>query len=325
MKIGNVEARAGEVTRGHLVLGEYPDGSEFGCPLIVAKGHKPGPTLWVQACIHGNEVGGPVSIHQFIRTLNLSELKGTIVFALQGNPLAYRDLSRSTPQDGQNMNRIFPGSAEGPLSHIMADRLVSAALANADALLDLHSGGNFMITCHYALYHDDGSTAGRDTARLVRGLGVPNLWNSLEDWLAGAAFAQFTKAGKPGLIVETGGGARVTDEDISRFVLSIEGMTRGLGMLPGEVPQLSSYRYGQNAVDMTAQRGGLYHSLVEVGEDVVKGQKVGEVVNIYGDVTQTIYCEMEQGWVGAIRRPWMPIYSGEEVIEIMETMPDPTH
>lgn len=325
MKVGSAEACVGEVTRGHLVLGEYPDGSQFACPLIIAKGHKPGPTLWVQACIHGNEVGGPVSIHRFVQALDLRELKGTIIFALQGNPLAYRELSRSTPQDGQNLNRIFPGSSGGGLSQIMANRLISAALDNADALLDLHSGGNFMITCHYALYHDDGSAAGRDTARLVRGLGVPNLWNSLEDWLAGAAFAQFTKAGKPGLIVETGGGARVTEEDISRFVLSIEGMTRGLGMLPGEVPMLGAYRYGQNAVDMTAQKGGLYRSLVEAGDDVVKGQKVGEVVTIYGDVTQTIHCELERGWVGAIRRPWMPIYSGEEVIEIIETMPDPTH
>lgn len=325
MKIGNVEPRAGEVTRGHLVLGEYPDGSAFACPLMVAKGSRPGPTLWVQACVHGNEVGGPVSIHRFLRTLDLSALKGSIVFALQGNPLAYRELSRSTPQDGQNMNRVFPGSDAGAPSQIMASRLISAALDSADALLDLHSGGNFMITCHYALFHDDGSAAGRETARLVRGLGVPNLWNSLEDWLAGAAFAQFTRAGKPGLIVETGGGSRVTEEDISRFVLAIEGMAQGMGMLPGEVPQLAAYRYGRNAVDMTAQRGGLYRSLVEAGDDVVRGQKVGEVIDIYGDVTQTIHCGLEHGWVGAIRRPWMPIYSGEEVIEIIETMPDPTH
>lgn len=325
MKVGSAEACVGEVTRGQLALGEYPDGSQFACPLIIAKGHKPGPALWVQACIHGNEVGGPVSIHRFIQTLDLRELSGTIIFALQGNPLAYRELSRSTPQDGQNLNRTFPGTSEGALSQIMANRLISAAIENADALLDLHSGGNFMITCHYALYHDDGSAAGRDTARLVRGLGVPNLWNSLEDWLAGAAFAQFTKAGKPGLIVETGGGARVTEEDISRFVLAIEGMTRGMGMLPGELPTTATYRYGQNAVDMTARNGGLYRTLVEAGDDVVKGQKVGEVVNIYGDVTQTIRCELERGWVGAIRRPWMPIYSGEEVIEIIQTIPDPTH
>lgn len=324
MQIGTAEARTGHITRGHLALGEYPDGAAISTPVIIAKGHKPGPVLWVQNCIHGNEVGGPISVHAFLRRLDLAELHGTMIFALQGNPLSYRGLSRATPQDGTNLNRIFPGDPNGSLSQIMADRLLTTALANADAMLDLHSGGDFMITCHYALYHDDGSAAGRETARLVRGLGVPNLWNSLEDWLSGAAFARFTKAGKPGLIVETGGGSRVTDEDVSRFVLAIQGMAQGLGMLPGDPIQLSSYRYGQDTLDLTARRGGLYRSLVEAGDDVVKDQIVGEVVDIFGDVTEQIRCPVERGWVGAIRRPWMPIYSGEEVIEIIETMPDPT-
>ncbi|MDN2567307.1 succinylglutamate desuccinylase/aspartoacylase family protein [Aquibium sp. A9E412] len=323
MKIGTVEARQGTLSRGQLPLGEYPDGGAIASPLIVASGRKPGPVLWVQTCIHGNEVGGPVAVHRFLESLDLEALSGTIVFALQGNPLAFRELSRATPQDGQNLNRLFPGSAQGSLSEIIADRLIGTALETADAMLDLHSGGHFMITCHYALYHDDGSAAGRETARLVRGLGVPNLWNSLEEWLSGAAFAQFTKAGKPGLIVETGGGARVTEEDIERFVLAIEGMTRGLGMLPGAPVALDAYRYGTNAVDLTARRGGLYRSLVEAGDEVVRDQLVGEVIDIFGDVTEEVRCPLEHGWVGAIRRPWMPIYSGEEVIEIIETMPEP--
>ena len=53
---------------------------------------------------------------------------------------------------------------------------------------------------------------------------------------------------------------------------------------------------------------------------MVGGQVMGEMVGMYGDVLQTIRCPTAQAWVGSIRRPWMPLYSGDQVVEVVERL-----
>jgi hypothetical protein len=56
---------------------------------------------------------------------------------------------------------------------------------------------------------------------------------------------------------------------------------------------------------------------------VVKGQTLGHMLDIWGDKAATIACEFERGWIGSIRRPYMPIYSGDQVIELVESVAAP--
>ena len=126
------------------------------------------------------------------------------------NPLGFRGYNRLTPQDGFNLNRVFPGDPAGHLSQQLAHRLLELSLEHSDVMLDLHSGGDLTITCHYTLFHNDGTRGRRGIRAPGPGTGTPNVWNSLEPFLSGAHFANYTKRGKPSLIVESGGGARVT-------------------------------------------------------------------------------------------------------------------
>lgn len=320
MEVGTAVARPGEITRGRLVLAEYPDGEPVTSPVMIACGRPDGPVLWVQALIHGGEVVGPIAIQRFLAALDLGTLNGAIVALMSANSLAMRAYSRNTPQDGVNLNRIFPGNPEGTLTEQLAARLLDVSSATADALLDLHSGGELTITCHYTLFHDDDSAAGRESARLARCSGALNVWNSLEPSLSGCMFTHFTKRGKPALIVERGGGARVEPEDIAAQVRAIRGVAQGLGMLPGEPERPARVRLGGNAVHLKCSRGGYFEPLVGPGDDVVAGQALGRIVNAYGDEVETTRCPAETAWVGSIRRPYMPIYSGDQVFELVESL-----
>lgn len=320
IEVGTATARPGEITRGRLVLAEYPDGEPVTSPVMIASGRSDGPVLWVQALIHGGEVVGPIAIQRFLAGLDLAALDGTIVALMSANSLALRGYSRNTPQDGVNLNRIFPGNPQGTLTEQLAARLLDVSSATADALLDLHSGGELTITCHYTLFHDDGSAAGRESARLARCSGALNVWNSLEPSLSGCMFTHFTKRGKPALIVERGGGARVEAEDIAAQVQAIQGVARGMGLLPGAPARPPRVRLGGNAVHLKCAKGGYFESLVAPGDDVSEGQTLGRIVNAYGDVVETTRCPVGAAWVGSIRRPWMPIYSGDQVFELVETL-----
>jgi len=299
------------------VLGEYPDGTDIISPVLIAAGNKSGPVLWMQGAIHGPEVGGVLGMVQFIRELAVADLSGTIICLAVANPLGFRANQRLTPQDGANLNRLFPGKSDGTITEQIAYKIFGLVTKFADAVIDFHSGGDHLICCHHALFSNDGSDAGQLSERLARSAGTPNLWNVPIDFLAGAAFSSFIKYGKPALLIESGGGARVTEQDLKNYRDAIRGACQQMSMLPGRPPPLD-YRIGQTANVLKSTRGGIFFGSVEPGASATRNTELGRVVDLYGDVTETFHCPFDAAWVAAIRRPFMPIYSGEEVAEVVE-------
>jgi uncharacterized protein len=278
--------------------------------------------LWVQGCIHGTEVGGTLGISRFLRGLDLSRVRGAIVGVMLANPNGFRQYSRSTPLDGENLNRVFPGARGGPHSHQAAATLLDTAQRVADAVLDLHSGGDRSEVPFYALYRDDGSAASREAERLARAAGTPDLWGSTDAWLGGAMFTHATRLGIPGLIVECGGGAQVPDAHVDSFVAALRGIAQAMGIVPGEPPQQPRYRRMDKAALVYTRAGGFFVPSVGCGEVVSKDQELARIVDVYGDVVETIRSPLGPGWIGAIRRRHMPVYSGDMVFEVMNVVED---
>jgi predicted deacylase len=319
MTLGTARSEKGAITRGHVELGHYPD-APLTSAVMIATGVNDGPTLWVQAGIHGPEVVGQLAIARFLKRLDLGALCGRIVCLMVANPLGFRGYNRLTPQDGMNLNRVFPGKIDGTVSEQLAFRVLELALAHGDVMLDLHSGGDLTITPFYVIWHKGAGEASARSQEFSRCVGSRLQWGSDESWLDGAAFRNFTRRGKPALIVESGGGARVRPEDLSNLEGAIEGMCRALKMLPGEPPVAEDIRYGGNAIHIKTRVGGFWHPHVEPGEDVVQGQPLGTIVDIFGDAIETTPCSFPRGWIGSIKRPYMPIYSGDQIIELVETV-----
>ena len=44
--------------RGKLLAGEFSTGTEVYLPFIIINGKEDGNTVWVNACVHGNELNG---------------------------------------------------------------------------------------------------------------------------------------------------------------------------------------------------------------------------------------------------------------------------
>lgn len=321
LRVGTARAVSGELVRGELRLGDFPD-APIVSPVMIAAGRKDGPVLWVQGCVHGTEVGGPLGIVRLLRGLDLSKVSGAIVGVMLANPNAFRAYSRSTPLDGENLNRVFPGARNAGHSHQVANVLLTTARKVADAVLDLHSGGDRSNVPYYALYRDDGSKTSKEAARLARSAGSPDIWGSKDAWLNGAMFTHMTALGVPGLIVECGGAAQVPDEHIDNFVAAVRGVAQAMGIVPGEPPSHPRYRHMDTAELVYTSGGGLFLPAVAAGELVRKGQALGQVVDLYGDVVETVVSPIDRGWIGSIRRRYMPVYSGDIVSEVMHVVED---
>lgn len=320
VRVGSARAVPGQISRGVLHLGDFPD-APIVSPVLIVSGKKSGPLLWVQGCIHGTEVGGSVGLAKFLNSVDPASLCGTIVGVMLANPTAFQNHSRNTPHDGENLNRVFPGSRNSGHSQQVAHTLATTARSVADAVLDLHSGGDRSNVPFYALYRDDGSDAAKAAERLARSAGTPDLWGSKDRWLEGAMFAHLTRLGIPSLIVECGGAAQVPDSHIDSFTCAIRGVAQALGIVSGKPPVQARYRQMDTAQLVHSTTGGLFVPSVEAGDTVEQGQELGRIVDLFGDVTETVRAP-GAGWIAAIRRRYMPVYSGDMLAEVIHVVKD---
>jgi uncharacterized protein len=319
IRVGSAVAARGQRTTGELVLGHQPDRA-IASPVTIVQGTEPGPTLWVQGAIHGPEVGGPVSLLRFLDELDAKAMKGTFIAVMLANPASFRAYSRNTPIDGENMNRLFPGDRNGAHSRQSAAILFETALGVADAVVDLHSGGDRNIVPFYALYWNDGSEASKRSGELARAAGTPDIWASTDGWLKGAMFTQLTRRGTPSLIVECGGGAQLTEEHIASYLSSLRGISQAMGIIPGTPSRQARYRVMDHALLVHSRRGGLFDQAVRPGEVVEKGQLLGTIRDLHGSVAEEVRSPSGPGWIGSIRRPWMPVYSGDQIAEVIHLL-----
>ena len=112
------------------------------------------PRVVFTAGIHGGEVTGVYVAEQLIEYFTHNPpLKGSVKILPRCNPTATRCLQRRSPFDSEDLNRIFPGSAQGSLSHRIADA-VWHETADADYLIDLHCCGQHGLPYLLGIYDE---------------------------------------------------------------------------------------------------------------------------------------------------------------------------
>ena len=109
-------------------------------PVIIERAKKPGPTVLFTAGIHGDEINGVDIVRQLIsKKINIPK-RGTIICMPILNVFGFLNSSRSFP-DGRDLNRVFPGSANGSLASRVAHRLMTEIIPDVDLIIDFHTGG----------------------------------------------------------------------------------------------------------------------------------------------------------------------------------------
>ncbi len=314
IQCGGAESVPGEIVRGKLIAGSLLDGSLIHVPLLIAEGVKPGPTVWINACTHGEEYGGAAAITRFFQSLNLQQLSGTVVGVPVSNPPAFGARSRYSPLDGANLNRLFPGDVDGSYSYQLA-ALLSAEMARvSDYLLDLHSGGIGAAVPFYAVYMDDGSPPVVKTRELAMSIGCSVLWRAEGDALGGTFAAQAIRSGIPSLIVEVGGGT-VTEAHLGDYANAMTNFLKALEMLPGHPPAQHRYTIVSDGAFLHCREGGLFVPDCELGAFLSRGETLGHIINLYGDTVEEIQSPCDDAYIAALRTPYYPVSAGELVGE----------
>ena len=113
--IGGHEVRQGTTDHFELPIGRLVTGTDMALPVRVVHGAKPGPTAWLNAAIHGDEVGGVEVITRVLRDLDPMAMRGTVLAVPVVNVWGFMGGDRFLP-DRRDLNRSFPGSPSGSLA-----------------------------------------------------------------------------------------------------------------------------------------------------------------------------------------------------------------
>jgi len=111
-----------------LSFSSLPTGNALPVPVQVIHGVAPGPTVWLSAAIHGDELNGTEIIRQVLARIRPSDLAGSIIAVPIVNVLGFVGESRYLP-DRRDLNRAFPGSKTGSLAARLAHLFMETIVA----------------------------------------------------------------------------------------------------------------------------------------------------------------------------------------------------
>ncbi|SLN64729.1 succinylglutamate desuccinylase/aspartoacylase family protein [Oceanibacterium hippocampi] len=285
IRLGSAVSTAPGIATGKLKFADYPDGRPMETPVVIVRGAKPGKTLWVHGCVHGNEYCGTFIILKALRALDPAAMSGTVIALPALNITAFHRDQRMSPFEGYgggDMNRCFPGDPNGSLTMQMAHHVYSNLKKHADVFLDFHTAMTSDV--RWALYADMGGKVSETGRGVALAWGFHSTLATPPHLLAGSAMMTAAKDGIPGFIVESGGkGFSFTKEGVADGAERFANVMRHLGMLEGKVVDYGGIADFADFAWVTAPRGGLFIRAVNCGDALEVGTVLGHFYNIYGE------------------------------------------
>jgi hypothetical protein len=275
--IGGERVAAGERRLVNLPLSALSNQTPMSVPVSVIHGRRDGPTLFVSAAIHGDELTGVAICRRLLASKSLAVSRGTLLMVPIVNAFGFISHSRYLP-DRRDLNRSFPGSVRGSLAAQLANLFLTEVVARSDYGIDLHSAAIHRSNLPQIRVNTEEERA----LELARAFGAPIIVHSglREGSLREAA----RNKGVPVIVYEAGEGLRVDELSVSvgmRGVLRVMahlGMTRRRRDPRRPEPVLStSSRW------VRAEESGLFRPFRSVGDHVKAGQVIGLVADPYGE------------------------------------------
>ncbi len=282
----------GEKLRARLDIAPRADGGVWQFPFLSVTGESDGPTLLVLAGVHGDEYEGIVAIPQLYEQIEPDHLNGTLLMVPVCNVPAYEGAQRSSPIDGLNLARVFPGQRDGSITQQIAYWICEKLLRHADFMIDLHTGGiAYELPLLVGYVHDE-SAYGQASLAISRAFGAPILWGHPPPVPPGRSLTAAYDHGVPCTYTEAPGGSGIDPQVAGCFLSGVFNVMKHLGMLQGDLDQqpLTHHLVGHGDLDSVIETpvAGLFQREIGMLDLVEPGQRLGAIRDETGDILAEI-------------------------------------
>lgn len=288
-------------TTGHsIVVGEtnVPSGSRetielsvanlyththLAMPVHVVNGRRDGPTLFLTAALHGDELNGVEIIKRVLRRSALKSLRGRILAAPIVNVFGFINQSRYLP-DRRDLNRSFPGRNSGSIAARLAHLVATEIVEHADFGIDLHTGAVHRTN----LPQIRADLSEPDARRMAEAFGAPVVIDA--DVREGSLRQYAGQQGVPTLLYESGEALRFDELSIETGVRGIMRVLRELEMLPppSKPARTLAPTYANATTWVRAPMSGIIITECRLGQRVKSGEVLAEISDPFGEVEMTV-------------------------------------
>ncbi|RVU86611.1 succinylglutamate desuccinylase/aspartoacylase family protein [Leucothrix sargassi] len=281
LRIGGFDILPGEQRKINLPVAKLYTDASVSLPVHIIRAKKPGPTIFISAAIHGDELNGIEIIRRLIRQNKLSITKGTVIAVPMVNVYGVVNQSRYMP-DRRDLNRYFPGSAKGSLAGRVAHIFMKEIVAHCNYGIDLHTGAIHRSN----LPQIRADMNDPETKELAETFGVPVVLNSnlVDGSLRESAVENNTKI----LLYEAGEALRFDEFSIRAGMKGIINVLQHLGMKRRSTAKKKTPFIANGSQWVRANASGIVNNIANLGDQITKGQVLAEIGSPYGEVLDDV-------------------------------------
>lgn len=252
-------------------------------PIVVIK-RGTGPTLLLTAGTHGDEWEGQVALRRLAATLEADRVSGRVIIMPSLNYAAACAGRRVSPLDEGNLNRLFPGRANGSPTEMIAHYVHTVLFPLSDAAIDLHAGGRSLDYLPVAYAHEGSTPELKQATRaLLNAFDAPHsvLTSGSAGGGATTLYASATASGISALTVELGGAGTLQENGLDVAERGLRRSLNYLGIVGDDATDMRAttrfYRAAEQAGAVYAPGPGIFRPAVTIGDSVIAGQLAGEL------------------------------------------------
>ena len=280
-EIGDIEVRPGRSAQVELPVSRLITGAQISMPVTVLHGKNDGPTVWINAAVHGDELNGVEVVNRVLADLKPKEMNGTLLAVPVVNVHGFLNGDRYLP-DRRDLNRSFPGSAKGSLAARLAHIFMTEIVNRCEIGIDLHTASDNRTNLPQIRANLDDPK----TRELARVFGVPLMMHSKAG--AGTLRRAAGNADKVLLLFEAGEPLRFNKLAIDNGVDGVRRVLRHLEIADWDGPARSTAEMSRSSRWMRASKSGVLRMNVNLGDVVDEKQVLGTIIDAFGKKLATV-------------------------------------
>lgn len=306
--VNRVDVAPGARKRVEIPIARLPTQGDQRLAVEVLNGASSGPCLWLSAAIHGDELNGLEIIHRVLRRVEPEELTGCLLAVPIVNVFGFLHQDRYMP-DRRDLNRSFPGSANGSLASRLAHLFLTEIVERATHGVDLHTGSLHRMN----LPQVRGDLDDPATRRCALAFGAPIVIHG--EAPDGSLRKAVARRGLPIIVYEAGEPQRFDEPAIEMGVAGVLRLMASLGMRDGaNDPSPGPMLEARKRSWVRARRSGILRLEVGLGDCVKTRQRLGAIEEVLGGGSTPIRSSHAGIVIGHTANPL--VYQGDAVAHI---------
>lgn len=300
-------------------------------PLTVINGRR-GPNANGVICFggtHGNEYEGQLAVKRLCADLDAEQMAGRVILMPQLSESACVANSRTSPLDGVNMNRAFPGNPRGTISYRISHFVKTRVFPHGRVVIDLHSGGKegaFPICTSFHPIPDRAQQA--ETAQVARLFDPPFVLIYASTMASGLLTDEAEAEGKITVGSELGGGESTDREGVRTGYEGMLNVLRHYGLIEGGAvrlrpggPEPRLVRADQLHYYVPCPRDGVWEPVVDRGAWVDQNELIGRLHDFsdHASAPHEIRAR-RRGWIAMMHLSARPV-KGQTLYVVADEVP----